>query len=96
MELNKLTGEVIGAAIEVHKALGLGLLETAYEECLCFELDSRGITYERQKEIPVRYKGHTLDKSIISLKVFSVLHFNNALEKGFSFYRNIEREGITL
>ena len=41
MEINKLTGEVIGAAIEVHKALGPGLLESAYEECLCRELDLR-------------------------------------------------------
>jgi len=61
MEINKLTGEVIGAAIEVHKALGPGLLESAYEECLCRELDLRKIAYERQKELPVEYKGVRLD-----------------------------------
>jgi len=61
MEINKLTGEVIGAAIEVHKALGPGLLESAYEECLCRELDLRKIAYERQKPLPVEYKGVRLD-----------------------------------
>jgi len=57
MEINDLTGEVIGAAIEVHKALGPGLLESTYEECLCIELELRNISYERQKEIPIEYKG---------------------------------------
>ena len=49
MEINDLTGEVIGAAIEVHKALGPGLLESTYEECLCIELGLRNVPYERQK-----------------------------------------------
>ena len=61
MEINKLTGEVIGAAIEVQKSLGPGLLESAYEECLCRELDLRKIAYERQKALPVEYKGVRLD-----------------------------------
>jgi GxxExxY protein len=61
MDINRLTGEVIGAAIEVHKALGPGLLESAYEECLCVELELRKIPYERQKELPIQYKGITLD-----------------------------------
>jgi GxxExxY protein len=61
VEINHLTGEVIGAAIEVHKNLGPGLLESAYEECLCRELDLRSITYERQKPLPVEYKGVRLD-----------------------------------
>ena len=63
MDINKLTGLVIGAAIEVHKALGPGLLESAYEECLCreLELELRGITFERQKELPIEYKGAKLD-----------------------------------
>jgi GxxExxY protein len=60
-DTNKLTGEVIGAAIEVHKTLGPGLLESAYEECLCHELELRGIHYERQKELPIEYKGVKLD-----------------------------------
>jgi GxxExxY protein len=61
MDINKLTGEVIGAAIEVHRSLGPGLLESAYEECLCRELDLRKIAYERQKALPVEYKGVRLD-----------------------------------
>ena len=61
MNINDLTGQVIGAAIEVHKALGPGLLESTYEECLCVELGLRTISYERQKEVPIKYKGVALD-----------------------------------
>jgi len=51
------TASIIGAAIEVHRALGPGSLESAYEECLCHELHLRGLTFERQVELPVSYKG---------------------------------------
>ncbi|MBC7248927.1 MAG: GxxExxY protein [Anaerolineae bacterium] len=61
MEVNQLTGAIIGAAIEVHRALGPGLLESAYEECLCRELDLRRIPFERQRSLPVEYKGLSLD-----------------------------------
>jgi GxxExxY protein len=61
MDINQLTGQIIGAAIEVHRALGPGLLESAYEECLCRELSLQGLSYERQKELPVTYKGVRLD-----------------------------------
>jgi GxxExxY protein len=61
MEINMITQSVIGAAIEVHRALGPDLLESAYEECLCFELDLRKVPYEKQKSLPVVYKGRTLD-----------------------------------
>jgi GxxExxY protein len=61
IDINKLTAEVIGAAIEVHKILGPGLLESAYEECLCHEFGLRAMPYERQKELPIEYKGVTLD-----------------------------------
>lgn len=61
MELNKITEQVIGAAIEVHRALGPGLLESAYEECLCRELSLCDIAFERQKPLPVFYKGVNLD-----------------------------------
>jgi len=61
MDINKLTWEVIGAAIEVHKTLGPGLLESVYEECLCRELQLCEISYERQKSLPVEYKGEMLD-----------------------------------
>ena len=61
MKINDLTGDVIGAAIEVHKALGPGLLESTYEQCFCIELGLRSLAYERQKEIPITYKGVNLD-----------------------------------
>jgi GxxExxY protein len=51
-----LTKEIIGCAIEVHRALGPGLLESMYEECLCHELASSGLRFERQVVLPVRYK----------------------------------------
>jgi GxxExxY protein len=56
-----LTGGIIGAAIEVHKQLGPGLLESTYEECLAFELVERGLNIERQIELPVLYKGNQLN-----------------------------------
>ncbi|MCL6613710.1 MAG: GxxExxY protein [Firmicutes bacterium] len=61
MEPNMLTEEIIGAAIEVHRTLGPGLLESAYEECLCRELDLRRIRFVRQHPLPVEYKGVKLD-----------------------------------
>ncbi len=60
MKINEITRAVIGAAIEVHRTLGPGLLESVYEECLCQELSLRKIPFERQKEHPLRYKGFTL------------------------------------
>ena len=56
-----LTQQVIGAALEVHRVLGPGLLESAYEECLCFELSISGIPFHRQVPLPVAYKGVTLE-----------------------------------
>jgi GxxExxY protein len=56
MSDNDLTHEIIGAAIEVHRSLGPGLLESAYEECLAREFTIRGISFERQKPLPVVYK----------------------------------------
>jgi GxxExxY protein len=58
-----LSSEIIGAAIEVHKELGPGLLEKVYEECLCREFDLRGIPYRRQVLVPIIYKGEKLDTS---------------------------------
>jgi GxxExxY protein len=58
---NEITEQVIGACIEIHRQLGPGLLESAYEECLCFELSQRGIRFERQKPLPVKYKSVNLD-----------------------------------
>ena len=61
MGINELTGDIIGSAIEVHRSLGPGLLESAYEACLCKELSLQGITFERQKSLPINYKGVNLD-----------------------------------
>ena len=60
-EEDRLSKEIIGAAIEVHRHLGPGLLESAYEECLCKELEIRDIVFERQEPLAVIYKGITLD-----------------------------------
>ena len=60
-ERDPITALVIGAAIEVHRVLGPGLLESAYEECLCHELSLRSIAFQRQLVLPVDYKGVRLD-----------------------------------
>ena len=56
-----LTHRIIGCAIDVHKELGPGLLESAYERCLSFELGNKKIHFERQVELPINYKGNKLD-----------------------------------
>lgn len=61
MKPNELTQAIIGAAIEVHRTLGPGLLESAYEECLCRELAIRQLAFERQRPLPLNYKGVPLD-----------------------------------
>ena len=61
LSFNHLTERVIGACIEIHRALGPGLLESAYEECLCYELSRAGIKFERQKPLPVHYKEVNLE-----------------------------------
>ena len=61
MDPNELSSRIIGAAIEVHKHPGPGLLESSYEECLCHELTERGISFERQKGLPLCYKKVRLD-----------------------------------
>jgi len=61
MKINEVSQAVIGAAIEVHRALGPGLLESAYEECLARELTLRRIPFERQKPLALQYKGVKLD-----------------------------------
>ena len=60
-EKDPLTHAVIGAAIEVHRELGPGLLESVYEECLCTEMTLRGLDFGRQVRLPVVYKGRVID-----------------------------------
>lgn len=57
----ELTEQIIGSAIEVHRELGPGLLESAYEECLCHELRLRKLSFRRQIDLPIGYKGIHLD-----------------------------------
>lgn len=59
-ELNVLSGQIVDAAIRVHRELGPGLLESAYEACLVLELGSRGIRCERQVTVPISYRGQTV------------------------------------
>lgn len=61
MKLNEITDVIIGAGIEVHKHLGPGLLESAYEACLAYEIATRGLKVVRQMQLPVRYKEVHLD-----------------------------------
>jgi GxxExxY protein len=58
---NEITGNIIGGAIEVHRELGPGLLESAYEECLCYELSQAGLPFLRQQHLPLLYKRVRLD-----------------------------------
>jgi GxxExxY protein len=58
---NQVTEKIIGCAIEIHKTLGPGLLESAYEECLCFELSQCSLSFRRQLPLPLKYKGIKLD-----------------------------------
>jgi GxxExxY protein len=63
VRINKVSNIIIGAAIDVHKELGPGLLESVYEECLKIELESKGIKVETQKELPLIYKGQQTGKT---------------------------------
>ncbi len=60
MTENEITYEIRGAIYDVYKALGPGLLESVYEEALCYELEQRGLKVERQKQVPLVYKGNVL------------------------------------
>jgi len=70
-EINSLTERIIGCAIEVHRTLGSGLLESVYETAICIEMDAAGLSYTRQTQIPAYYKGKLLghSESISSYKI---------------------------
>jgi len=63
VDLNGITRGIIAAAIEVHRHLGPGLLESAYQECICYELSRRGLAFTREVQLPLSYKGLQLDCS---------------------------------
>lgn len=74
MNINDLSGQIVDSALRVHSELGPGLLESAYEGCLAFELRSRGISCEQQLSLPVRYRGNLVDVGYrIDLLVFDLV-----------------------
>ena len=64
MTQNEITYEIRGAIYDVYKALGPGLLESVYEEALVYELEQRGLNVERQKQVPINYKGNMLNSEL--------------------------------
>ena len=68
-ELNKITEKIIGCAIEVHRNLGPGLLESVYEKALAIELNSSGLKYVRQKKMPIKYKNKSIGEFKIDILV---------------------------
>lgn len=103
--LNELSGVVIGACIEIHRELGPGLLESAYEECLAYEMSKAGIRFERQRPLPVRYKevqldcGYRLDfvienELIVELKAVTELHPIHAAQ--LLTYLKLDRKSLGL
>lgn len=70
MTENELSYEIIGAAIEVHQALGPGLLESAYEECLCYELKEKKLLFDRQLLLPMKYKDVIVKEKMYQIDVW--------------------------
>ena len=100
-----LTKEIIGAAIEVHKAIGPGLLEGVYEECLCHEFSLRHLCFERQLLVPVTYKGVSLDcgyrldilvEDTVVLELKSVEHIHPIFEAQLLTYMRLLRKPVGL
>lgn len=105
MEINQITEKIIGCAIEVHKYLGPGLLESAYEECLVFELRKVGLNVERQKPVPVVYKDIKLDcgyridllvENIVVIELKVVDAFNPVHEAQILTYMKFANKNIGL
>jgi GxxExxY protein len=105
MELNEITKRIIGCAIEVHKSLGPGLLESAYEECLSYELIKNGLNIKRQQPTPVVYKeiklecGYRIDilvenSVVVELKV--VDEFNPVHEAQILTYMKFSNKSLGL
>ena len=105
MELNEITQKIIGCAIQVHKSLGPGLLESAYEECLSYELIKNGLNIKRQQPTPVVYKeiklecGYRIDilvenSVVVELKV--VDEFNPVHEAQILTYMKFSNKSLGL
>jgi GxxExxY protein len=103
-QINVVTERVIGAAIEVHRALGPGLLEGLYETALCIELDERGIKYARQVKVPAHYKGrplgdYTVDlvvEDLVVVEVKSVAHVLPVFEAKLISYQRLTAKRVGL
>ena len=105
MELNEITQKIIGCAIEVHKNLGPGLLESAYEECLSYELIKRGLNINRQKATPVVYKeiklecGYRIDilvENVVVVELKVVDEFNPVHEAQILTYMKFANKTLGL
>jgi GxxExxY protein len=103
-EINQLTEQIIGCAIEVHRNLGPGLLESTYESALCVELEDAGIAYQRQLSFPIVYKSRNVgdyridlvveDKVIVELK--SVERFDPVFEAQVLTYLKVTGKKVGL
>ncbi len=87
MNINKLSSRIIGAAIEVNKALGPGLLESAYEECICHELSIGGLSLERQK--PLNFNVTLMREGIV--RIVNELEEQSAWDGSFCFPSSLPR-----
>jgi len=105
MELNEITQKIIGCAIEVHKNLGPGLLESAYEECLSYELIKKGFNIRRQKPTPVVYKeiklecGYRIDilvENVVVVELKVVDEFNPVHEAQILTYMKFANKTLGL
>jgi GxxExxY protein len=103
-ELNKLTEVVIGCAIEVHRQLGPGLLESTYEAALCIELDEAGLKYQRQLAFPVTYRGRAIGEyrldllveNTVVVEIKSVERFDPVFESQILTYLKITGKKVGL
>jgi len=103
--LNELSGKVIGACIEIHRELGPGLLESAYEECLAYELSKAGLRFERQRALPVRYKEVQLDcgyrlnfvvEGVLILELKAVMELHPIHEAQLLTYLKLDKKPLGL
>ncbi len=104
MEFEELTERIIACAMEVHRQLGPGLLEATYEAAMCVELDSDGLSYQRQVVFPVHYKGRVIgeyridrlvdDKVIVEIK--SVERFDPVFEAQVLTYLRVTEKKVGL
>ncbi len=103
--LNKLSESIIGAAIEVHKYLGPGLLESVYEVCLLEELEQRGLTVQQQVRLPLYYKGSFTNKTFVIdllieneviLELKAVDRMSNVFEHQLMTYLKLTQKNLGL